>query len=72
MPTQLTDQQRDTATTANPAGLTVEQLARLLGVEAEKIREHIAAGAPVGPDERINLVQYAAWLNKEMGRTDAD
>ncbi|OQB83261.1 MAG: hypothetical protein BWX88_03450 [Planctomycetes bacterium ADurb.Bin126] len=57
---------------ANPAALTVEQLARLLGIDAEKVLDHVAAGAPVGPGQRVNLVHYAAWLNKEMGRTDGD
>jgi hypothetical protein len=60
------------AAAANPSGLTVEQFARLLGVSVEKVRDHIAAGAPTGPDGTINLVHYAAWLNKELGSTDAD
>ena len=56
----------------NPAALTVEQLARMLGVPAQKVQEHVDAGAPAGPDGRINLVQYAAWLNRELARTDGD
>jgi hypothetical protein len=54
----------------NPAGLAVEEAARLLSLPVEKVREHVARGLPTGPDGRINLVQYAAWLNKEMGRAD--
>ena len=60
---------------ANPAALTVEQLARMLGIDTDKVDEHIADGAPTGPDGRINLVHYAAWLNKEMtsfGENDGD
>ena len=57
---------------ANPAGLTVEQLARMLGVGAEKVREHLAAGAPVGPDGTVNLVHYAAWLNRRLKGDDGD
>lgn len=60
---------------ANPAALTTEQLARMLGIDAEKVRDHVAAGAPTGPDGRINLVHYAAWLNREMtspGENDGD
>ena len=56
----------------NPAALTVEQLARMLAVPAEKVRDHVAAGAPAGPDGTINLVHYAAWLNREFGRRDGD
>ena len=56
----------------NPAALTVEQLARMLGVPAGKVRDHVAAGAPTGPGGTINLVHYAAWLNRELGRRDGD
>ena len=54
----------------NPMGLTVDEAARLLSLPAEKVREHVAKGLPTGPDGRINLVQYAAWLNKELARGD--
>ena len=57
---------------ANPAALTVEQLARMLGVPAQKVREHVDAGAPTGPGGTVNLVHYAAWLNRELARTDGD
>jgi hypothetical protein len=60
---------------ANPAALTVEQLARMLAVPEEKVREHLAAGAPTAADPdgqvvRINLVHYVAWLNRELGKRD--
>ena len=56
--------------TINPMGLTVDEVARLLALPAEKVREHVARGLPTGADGRINLVQYAAWLNKELSRGD--
>ena len=31
-------------------------------------RNDIDAGAPTNPDGTINLVAFAAWLVKEMGR----
>jgi len=59
----------------NPAALTVAQLARMLAVPEETIHRHLAAGAPAGADGRVNLVHYAAWLNKELaslGENDGD
>jgi hypothetical protein len=57
---------------ADPAAMPLEQLARLLGVEAEVIRRHVEAGAPASPDGRINLVHYAAWLNKQLVATEPE
>ena len=54
----------------NPAALTVEQLARMLAVPAGKVRDHVAAGAPVAADGRVNLVHYAAWLNRQLIRAE--
>lgn len=63
--------ENDVETTAiNPAGLTAEEAARLLSLPVEKVREHVARGLPTTANGRINLVRYAAWLNKEMGRAD--
>jgi len=59
----------------NPAALTAAQLARMLGVAEQTIRRHVAAGAPASADGRVNLVHYAAWLNKELaslGENDGD
>ena len=59
----------------NPAALTIAQLARMLAVPEETIRRHLAAGAPASADGRVNLVHYAAWLNKELaslGENDGD
>ena len=57
---------------ANPAALTVEQLAKMLALPEEKVRDHVAAGAPVGVDGRLNLVHYAAWLNRRLKELDGD
>jgi len=32
------------------------------------IQDDIDAGAPTNPDGTVNLVAFAAWLVKEMGR----
>jgi len=50
----------------------VEQLARLLDIPAETIRRHIAEGAPTAPGGTINLVHYAAWLNRKRKESDGD
>ncbi len=54
----------------DPSALTIEQLARVLGVPAKKLREHVEAGAPTSADGTINLVHYAAWLNRELARPE--
>jgi hypothetical protein len=48
--------------TINPAALTIEQVARMLAVPEETVRRHLVAGAPVGADGTVNLVNYAAWV----------
>lgn len=57
---------------ANPAALGAEQLARALGVPIETIRRHVEDGAPTAADGTINLIKYAAWLNKRLGSIDGD
>ncbi len=60
----------------DPTRLSVEQAAKLLSaayrerIDAEKIRLDLENGAPVNAGGTINLVNYAAWLAKEMGRGD--
>jgi len=62
----------------NPLAMTVAQAAKVLSavgagvVTEDLIRRHIAAGTPTGPGGRINLVHYAAWLNRELARSDGD
>jgi hypothetical protein len=56
----------------NPAALAVADAARMLSavggqtVSVESLQADIAAGAPTNGDGTLNLVQYAAWLVKEM------
>ena len=58
----------------NPMALTVDQAAKILSasgskpVTAQMVSKDIAAGAPTNPDGTVNLVQYCAWLVKEMGQ----
>jgi hypothetical protein len=60
----------------DPNRLTVEQAAKLLSAAAkllvpvDHIAADLAAGAPTNPDGTINLVSYAAWLLKGMGRAE--
>ena len=56
----------------NPTALPVADAARLLSaagglaVTPEQIRVDIEAGAPTNSDGTINLVQYGAWLVREI------
>jgi hypothetical protein len=58
----------------DPTRLSLEQAAKLLSaayrerIDVEKIRLDLEDGAPAGGDGSINLVNYAAWLAKKMGR----
>ncbi|HEY1067808.1 MAG TPA: hypothetical protein VGE52_16920 [Pirellulales bacterium] len=68
----MTDDARRPA--INPQALPLPDAARLLAkvggrpVSEELIRADVAAGAPTNRDGTINVVHYAAWLVKEMGR----
>ena len=50
----------------NPAALTVEIAAKMLGIQVQIIQKHISEGAPVAVDGTINLVHYGAWLNSRI------
>ncbi|MEQ8785120.1 MAG: hypothetical protein RIC55_02440 [Pirellulaceae bacterium] len=58
----------------DPNRLTVEQAVRVLAaaggrtVTSDLVNEDLARGAPKNPDGTLNLVHYASWLVKEMGR----
>ena len=56
----------------NPLALNVAQLAKMLALPEDKISAHLAAGAPANGDGRINMVHYAAWLNRRLSRNDGD
>jgi hypothetical protein len=68
--------QRDPGAGANPNALAPADAARLLSrvggqpVTVEMLQADVAAGAPTNADGTLNLVHYAAWLVKEMGRGD--
>jgi hypothetical protein len=70
------DQSTPTRSGLNPNALSVADAARLLAraggwpITTEMVQADIAAGAPTNGDGTLNLVHYAAWLAKEMGRGD--
>ena len=41
-------------------------------VTVEMLQHDIDDGAPTNADGTINLVHYAAWLNKELAKNDGD
>ena len=60
----------------NPTAIPLPQAAKLLSalarraIRQEWLEKDIANGAPANADGTINLLNYAAWLVKEMGRGD--
>jgi len=56
----------------NPAALAVEDVARALGLAVDAVRQDIAQGAPTNADGSVNLVHYAAWLNRQLKENDGD
>lgn len=64
----------------NPMALTPETLAELLkrcrcqGLAEDTLERQIASGLPVNGDGTVSLVEYAAWLLKEVNSygNDAD
>ncbi len=62
----------------NPLAVPIPDAVRLLSRLGSKpisemaIRADIESGAPVNPDGTLNLVEYAAWLVLEMGRSDGN
>ncbi len=62
----------------NPAAMPLRDAARLLAkvggpsITEAMLRADVEAGAPTNPDGTMNLVNYAAWLVKEMGRSAGD
>jgi len=56
----------------NPTALPLADAARLLSavggqaVTVEMLQADLSAGAPTNADGTLNLIQYAAWLVKEM------
>ena len=62
----------------NPAAMPLRDAARLLAkvggpsITESMLRADVEAGAPTNTDGTLNLVHYAAWLVKEMGRSAGD
>jgi hypothetical protein len=60
----------------NPQAMPIPDAARLLSALAgaaiteDMLRSDVTSGAPTNADGTFNLVHYAAWLCKEMGRGD--
>jgi hypothetical protein len=60
----------------NPTALALADAARALSqvggepITEAMLRADVDAGAPTNEDGTLNLVHYAAWLAKEMGRGD--
>jgi hypothetical protein len=52
------------------AALTPEDAARMLGISVDMLRADIAAGAPTNADGTMNLLHYAAWLNRQTAKED--
>lgn len=50
----------------DPARLPVPDAARLLGVKDEVLDSALEAGAPRNADGTLNLVHFAAWLNRAL------
>ena len=52
--------------------LTVDQTAKILSAAAgrqvgeQMIQQALEAGAPSLPDGRINLIEFTAWLEKDL------
>jgi len=62
----MADDRQDGHETLNPAALGAADVARLLGVPVAVVEQHLAEGAPHAADGSVNLVHYAAWLNREL------
>lgn len=62
----------------NPTALSLADAARVLSqvggepITEEMLRADVDAGAPTNPDGTLNLVHYAAWLARQMGRSAGD
>ena len=60
----------------DPQRLSIDQAAKMMAaafkrrIDPEKVRQDVEDGSPTNGDGTLNLVQYAAWLAKEMGRGD--
>ena len=62
----------------NPLAVPIADAVRLLSrlggkpISEATICADIDSGAPRNPDGTLNLVEYAAWLVREMGKADGN
>ena len=62
----------------NPAAMRIRDAASLLAkvggpsITEATLQSDIDEGAPTNADGTLNLVHYAAWLVREMGRSAGD
>ena len=47
----------------DPTALSLQDAAKMLGIERDWLESDLEAGAPRNADGTVNLVHYAAWLN---------
>jgi hypothetical protein len=72
----MRDDATDDRQRLNPMAIPVRDAAKLLSkaggqaIDEETLLLDIEDGAPTNADSTLNLVHYAAWLVKEMGRGD--
>jgi len=66
--------QDDGKAALNPTALALVDAARVFSaasggiIDVAMLEEDVASGAPANADGTLNLVHYAAWLLREMGR----
>ena len=60
----------------NPMALSLADLAAMLSrfstepLTEDMLEDDVADGCPTNPDGTMNVVQFSAWMVKEMGRGD--
>ncbi len=54
--------------TLNPAAMTVEEVAKTLGIPRKWLEADIAAGAPTNDDGTVNLVHYGRGSTRVASR----
>ena len=58
----------------NPLAISPEDAVRVMAkvggepITVDMVRADLTDGAPTNTDGTLNLIHYAAWLVKEMGR----
>ena len=55
----------------SPLALSTKDAAKALGMSEDMLKKDIAAGAPTNADGTINIIYYAAWLNR-LAKEESD